>query len=188
MHAHPASCAIALFLASISSSRAFLTTPLLTAAVCRHHHQQAACGPLAMTVETPSSSASSSTSRKAFLRRGATAIATSCGLVAAVASPAASLAKDIGGIDVRGIDVAEMLHPGAGGGSGKASKPLRDCLLNLERVRMSTKQVRTALQLTTAWFLFLSTAAVSRTSQLLPVLGVQLLSVSVYASCIQQYK
>lgn len=138
-----ASCAIALFLASIWSSEAFLTTTLLTAAMCRHHHPQAPCGPLAMTAETTSSSASSSTSRKAFLRRGATAVAASWGLVAAVASPAASLAKDIGGIDVRGIDVAEMLHPGAGGGSGKASKPLRDCLLNVERVRISTKQVRT---------------------------------------------
>eukprot|EP00904_Undaria_pinnatifida_P010429 jgi/Undpi1/6516/HiC_scaffold_20.g08995.m1 len=100
-----------------------------------------------MTAETTSSSASSSTSRKAFLRRGATAVAASWGLVAAVAvaSPAASLAKDIGGIDVRGIDVAEMLHPGAGGGSGKASKPLRDCLLNVERVRISTKQLEDTL-------------------------------------------
>lgn len=144
MHAHPASCAVALalLLASISSSNAFLPTPSLAATACRQHHQQGTCGSLAMTAETPSSSESSS--RKAFFRQGATAVAASWGLVAAaVASPAPSLAKDIGGIDVRGIDVAEMLHPGAGGGSGKASSPLRDCLLNVERVRVSTKQVRT---------------------------------------------
>ena len=138
MHTNPASCALALFLACISSSNAFLATPFLAAAVCRHH-QQGACGSLGMTAETPSSESSS---RKSFLRRGATAAAASWGLVAAVASPAPSLAKDIGGIDVRGIDVAEMLHPGAGGGSGKASRPLRDCVLSVERVRISTKQVR----------------------------------------------
>lgn len=136
MHAHR--CAHALLLASISSSNAFLATPFLAAAVCRQH-QQGTCGSFAMTAESPSSESSS---RKAFLRRGATASAASWGLVAAVASPPPSLAKDIGGIDVRGIDVADMLHPGAGSGSGKASRPLRDCLLSVERVRISTKQVR----------------------------------------------
>lgn len=95
-----------------------------------------------MAAETPSSESSS---RKAFLRRGATAAAASWGLVAAVASPAPSLAKDIGGIDVKGIDVAEMLHPGAGGGSGKASRPLRDCLLSVERVRVSMQQLEDTL-------------------------------------------
>lgn len=68
--------------------------------------------------------------------------AAAAGLVAAsTAAPAPSIAKDFGGIDVKGIDVSEVLHPGAGVGGGKATKPLRDCVLNVERVRVSTKQV-----------------------------------------------
>lgn len=91
--------------------------------------------------------ASSSWSRGAFLSQGASS-ATSAVVgwtvigSASVTAPGRASAKDIVGIDVRGIDVSEVLHPGAGGGGGgKANKPLRDCVLNVERVRVSTKQV-----------------------------------------------
>lgn len=80
-----------------------------------------------------------STSRKHFLQKGA--VAAAWGLVAASLAPPPSLAKDVGGIDIRGIDVSEVLHMGAGESGGKATKPLRDCVLNVERVRISTQQV-----------------------------------------------
>lgn len=88
----------------------------------------------------------SSWSRGTFLARGASSAASAVAawtLVgsASVGAPGQAIAKDIVGIDVRGIDVSEILHPGAGEGGGKASKPLRDCVLNVERVRVSTKQV-----------------------------------------------
>lgn len=149
MHAPPSGrCALALALFVCPwLTNAFIVAPSSVASLWRQRqHQHGACSRLFMTAEpgsrsqptTPLSEASSS--RRAFLGRGAAAAA--WGLVLASAAPAPSTAKDVGGIDVRGIDVAEMLHPGVGGLGGKASKPLRDCVLNVERVRISTQQVR----------------------------------------------
>lgn len=141
-------CAVALLLAApLPSLDAFLTTSTLSAkAATSRQRQRTTCvnrlfmsenhDPVAAAAakSTPPSQGS----RGEFLRRGA--LTAAWGLAAVSGAPSASQAKDFGGIDVRGIDVAEVLHPGAGVG-GKASKPLRDCLLNVERVRVSTKQV-----------------------------------------------
>lgn len=130
--------AVALLLALFPlSSSSFITSPL-RGPTAWHHQPQGTCSRLFMANE-PSTSTSTPSSRRAFLERGA--VAASWGLVAASLAPARSLATDFAGIDVRGIDVSEILHPGVGGGGGKASRPLRDCLLNVERVRISTKQV-----------------------------------------------
>lgn len=84
----------------------------------------------------------SSFSRGAFLQRGAAATAAACTVIGvSFAAPGRTRASYFAGIDIKGIDVSEVLHPGAGDGGGKATKPLRDCVLNVERVRVSTKQV-----------------------------------------------
>lgn len=93
------------------------------------------CATTTMAASDPGGS-TTRTSRRAFVEGGAAALLAS---VAAVALPPPSLAKlDIS--EVKGLDVNEVMHLGAGSSGGKATKPLRDCLLNVERVRVSTKQ------------------------------------------------
>lgn len=79
-----------------------------------------------------------SSSRRGFLAGGTVALLAT---VVATASPAPSVAKGFDVSEVKGLDVNEVMHLGAGSTGGKATKPLRDCLLNVERVRISTKQV-----------------------------------------------
>ncbi|CAN0124893.1 unnamed protein product [Pylaiella littoralis] len=89
-----------------------------------------------------SSSSSGRSSRRELLEGGAVALLAS---VAAAALPAPSLAKGIDISEVKGLDVTEVMHLGAGSSGGKATKPLRDCLLNVERVRISTQQLEDTL-------------------------------------------
>ncbi|CAM9799535.1 unnamed protein product [Discosporangium mesarthrocarpum] len=79
-------------------------------------------------------------SRRDFLGKGL-AGASMLGLLTAEPNNQA-LAADFGGLEITGVEVKELLHPGAGESSGNAKKPLLDCLINIERVSESTKQVR----------------------------------------------
>lgn len=103
------------------------------------HDAMTTSGASPRMVKSPLSASASCSSRRYFIQKGA--LATTWAFVISSITPLASEAsQQFAGVEIRGIDVAEVLHPGAGG-TGKASKPLRDCLLNVERVRISTKQV-----------------------------------------------
>lgn len=125
------SAALILILSTSLSSAFLATSPRGSGGAPRHGFRTCASATTTMTSDPGGSS------RRAFLEGGAAALLAS---VAAVALPSPSLAKlDIS--EVKGLDVNEVMHLGAGSSGGKATKPLRDCLLNVERVRVSTKQV-----------------------------------------------
>ena len=146
---HSGGCVLALLLALIPSpSNSFLSSGSLASTVVQRLQQQteARNRPFMKANKhdaTLSSAASApSVSRKSFIGSGA--LATMWSFAAVATTPFASDAAQFAGVEIRGIDVAEVLHPGVGG-TGKATKPLRDCLLNVERVRISTKQVKSSL-------------------------------------------
>lgn len=137
--------AVALLLAlSASPSNSFLSAVRPCAGTAPYRYrQQRTCGSSAATaLAMASGDTDGRGSRRAFLEGGAAAVLAS---VAALALPAPSLAKGFDVSEVKGLDVNEVMHLGAGDSGGKATKPLRDCLLSVERVRISTKQVRAAL-------------------------------------------
>lgn len=122
-------------LVAISSSGAFLAPSL------KATHDKETTRRVCMRAE----SSSSPSSRGTFVDQALSSVfALGFTILGATATPHEATAKDFAGlIDIKGIDTSEVLHPGAGGGgwTGKASKPLRDCIVNVERVRVSTKQV-----------------------------------------------
>ena len=137
---HATSSALVLVMFTSLSSAFLAASPRGTGGASRHGCFRSCASTTIMTAASdPGGSSSSSTStRRAFVEGGAAALLAS---VAAVALPSPSLAKlDIS--EVKGLDVNEVMHLGAGDSGGKATKPLRDCLLNVERVRVSTKQVQ----------------------------------------------
>lgn len=136
---YAASSALVLLVLSASPSSAFVTSTPRGVARASRNGFRSSCASATTTVMTsdPGGSSSSSSSRRAFVQGGAAALLAS---VAAAALPSPSVAK-LDMSEVKGLDVNEVMHLGAGSSGGKATKPLRDCLLNIERVRVSTKQV-----------------------------------------------
>lgn len=129
------SSALVLVLSTSLSSAFLAASPRAAGGASRSGFRSCASTPTMMTSDP---GGSTSTSRRAFVEGGAAALLASVAAVAALPPP--SLAKlDIS--EVKGLDVNEVMHLGAGSSGGKATKPLRDCLLNVERVRVSTKQV-----------------------------------------------
>ncbi|CAM9814213.1 unnamed protein product [Ectocarpus sp. 4 AP-2014] len=134
---------LAVLLALYSSLSGAFLTPTKAALGCLHQHRSASSPTcLSMTARDELGSGKSRSSRRGFLEGGAVGLLAS---VAVIGLPAPSAAKGIDLSEVKGLDVSEVMHLGAGSSGGKATKPLRDCLLNVERVRISTKQLEDTL-------------------------------------------